>query len=621
MLLTAALAALLAGPLLYLIARHRPALLSLIDGFVLIGIGGLIFLDVLPDALNSGGPWVLAFAVLGLFGPTLLEHGLSRLRRKAHLLTLTLAMAGLVLHSVGDGAVLAHGDLHGAQDSGAVALALAIIIHTVPVGLMVWWLMYPVFGASWPALALLAMAGGKLLGYLYGSEVSLLLGSQGWAWFQALVAGSILHVVFGRPHLDDHGVAHAATRSDGATPTAGASAFEGAGNLAALAMLGLLTAMHLAEGGEQTGFAQRLYTLSAEAAPALLLAYLIGGFISHDLPEAWRRWISRGGSAKQALRGMAVGLPLPICSCGVLPLYRSLIQRGVPLPAALAFFVATPEVGLTALLVSLPMLGAELTLLRVGAAAVLAFVVGWGVSRLRIVPVAPAPEVKPCCQTKTACATPAATDHDHDHDHSHGHDHPSAHVGARRARVTRALRSGFVELVDDTMAWILAGLVLAAFVVPYAEQVMWAQLPAGLEVLLFAVLGIPIYVCAAGATPLVAVLIAAGVSPGAAIAFLLTGPATNVSTFGVLRQLHGAKLATAFGLVTGGGAILIGFVVDLLLPQIGVGIQAQSAHEHAPDALQIASLLALAAVFAASLLRKGGRQVLADLWQGHGKAA
>lgn len=575
-LLLLTLAALLAGPALYVIARQRPALLAFLDGFVLVSISGLVLIDVLPDAFRAGGYGVIAFVLLGLLGPTLLERVLTHARREAHLLTLALAILGLMLHSFGDGAALspAGGDSHG-------TLALAIAIHSVPVGLAVWWLLFPVFGAWLPALAIAAMCASTALGYGYGVSLNLLLGDEVWAWFQALIAGSILHVVFGRPHLDDH---------DHAQQQQAAPPYEGLGNLAALLVLALmLSTLH--EHTSLLAFGARALDLALESAPALLLAYLIGGWISGELPESWLRWIGRGGSASQALRGMAVGLPLPICSCGVLPLYQSLIQRGMPQAAALAFLIATPEVGLTALFVSIPLLGADATLVRVGAAAVLAVLVAYLLTRGWPQPLRVTAPVPACCA------------------HDHGHDHAAA---AQAPRWRRALRSGLVDLVDDTAAWIVAGIALAAAILPYAQSVLWAELPNGLEVVIFALLGMPMYVCAAGATPLVAVLIAAGVSPGAAIAFLLTGPATNVATFGVLSRLHGRRLALAFAGVTAAGAIALGWLVDLALPG-GLATPVAAAHDAHHGLFAQLCLAALLLLYTGSLLRKGGRGLLNDL--------
>ncbi len=580
-LLFATLVALLSGPLLYVAAQRRPALLSFLDGFVLLSIAGLVLLDVLPDAFAAGGMWCALFLLIGLLGPTALEHWLTRARREAHLLALGLAIFGLVLHGVGDGAALsaAH-DAH-----GDAALGLGIAIHSVPVGLAVWWLLFPVFGFWLPGFALLSMCAATIAGFVSGSTLSSLLGAQGWAWFQALIAGSILHVIFGRPHLDEASEHHRSPPP-----------FEGLGNLAALAALAWIAQAHAPEA-PASAFFGRLLDLGLESAPALVLAYLAGGFIGGELPERWLRWIGRGGTASQALRGMAVGLPLPVCSCGVLPLYQSLVRRGMPIAAALAFLIATPEVGLTALLVSVPLLGLEATLLRVLTAAALAFTVAWVLGRFVRFPSVPAP-APACAHCGTHAPSPAPP----------------------RGRLARALRNGLIDLVDDTAAWIIAGLLLAAAVMPYVHGVLWTELPDALEIVAFALLGMPIYVCAAGATPLVAVLIAGGVSPGAAIAFLLTGPATNVSTFGVLRRLHGQSPAALFALCTALGAILLGLLVNLVVPaDLAATIPAGHAHEASP--LEVLSLLALAALYAASLLRKGGRALLADLYEGHRPAA
>ncbi len=589
LLLSATLAALLSGPALYAIAQRHPSLLSFLDGFVLVSIAGLVLLEVLPDAFVAGGWLSLLFLLVGLLGPTALEHGLSHARREAHLLALGLAIFGLVLHSIGDGAALSGAG----DDPHEAALGLAIAIHSIPVGLMVWWLLYPVFGVGLPALALIAMCAATAAGYYNGMSFSVVLGAQGWAWFQAVIAGSILHVIFGRPHLDETSEHHQSTPP-----------FEGLGNLAALAALAWLalsSAHH--HGAELTSptlspYLERLLELSLESAPALLLAYVIGGFISGDLPDRWLRWLSRGGAASQALRGMAVGLPLPICSCGVLPLYRSLIQRGVPMAAAMAFLIATPEIGLTALFVSVPMLGWEMTLLRVLAAAALAVFVAWMVARKLPAPVSAAPK---------ACA------------HCHPPVAENAAVG-KAGRLRRAARAGLVDLVDDTAAWITVGLLLAAALMPHVSGLFSNQWPAWAEILLFAALGLPVYVCSAGATPLVAVLIAGGVSPGAAIAFLLTGPATNISTFGVLSAIHGRKVALLTALFAGGGAVALGLLVNLWAPA-AIGTPLAGAHVHGAPWYETLSLILLVLLFAASLLRRGGRALFADLYLSHRAAA
>jgi uncharacterized membrane protein YraQ (UPF0718 family) len=461
------------------------------------------------------------------------------------------------------------------------ALPLAIVLHSIPVGMAVWWLLAPHFGATLPVVALAAMALGTVVGYRFGAPINALLGAEAWAWFQSFVAGTILHVIFGRPHL--HGAEDPTHEHREQLPVAPMVRYEGFGNLLALAALTVISLIH-ASAAAESAVLDRFMDLALESAPALLLAYVIGGFLYGELPAPLLRWLSAGGRFSQALRGTAVGLPLPICSCSALPLYHSLSRRGVAPASALAFLIAAPEVGLTALLVSLPLLGVEMTLVRVAAAAVLAAFVGYVVAGWA----RPSP--------LTAAGAPGCA---HDHDH-----------GAPSSRWRRVARAGLVDLVDGTAPWIILGLVIAAVAEPLLMQMLWTHWPDALEVAVFALLGMPIFVCAAGATPLIAVLLAAGVSPGAALAFLLTGPATNVSTFGVLRRLHGGRMAWIFAVVTAVGAVGIGLAVNLL--PLSAPREVAAAHEPASLFEQVCLVL-LGLLYAASLLRRGGRAFLAEL--------
>ena len=261
-----------------------------------------------------------------------------------------------------------------------------------------------------------------------------------------------------------------------------------------------------------------------------------------------------------------MGLPLPICSCGVVPLYHGLIRAGVPASAALAFLVATPEIGIESLILSVPLLGVEVTTWRLVTAALIALITGVVIGRM----------VKPDAASVADEATSEP---------------------ASMAAFWRSLRA----IVDDTAPWLMAGLILAAIVDPQVVQGL-IGLPEPVEVLFFALAGIPIYVCASGATPLGAAFIWAGVSPGAALAFLMAGPATNVTTFATLTQLHGRNIAIGFaavvlGLSVASGMLLNGFSVGL------DGAAMAPTHEHAWWAW--ASLAVMGLVFLESFARKG----------------
>ena len=510
-LLVLSLLVLAAGPLIYQVTRIAGSMLALLDGFVFVAIGGLVLCFIVPSSVGQAGWWALGCVGVGLFLPSLIENRLHRLARPAHLVALLLGLTGIGLHAFVDGlALMGEGGHHDHM------LPVTVILHRLPVGLTVWLLLRPVYGrrAAWSVLGLMGVLTAA--GFYSSATVAHVVGSRGWGMFQALVAGSLLHVLVHRAYPVD-------ARGGGRVQSA-------VGGLAGLGLLWAITIDH----GVEPALARAgsvFATLAHESAPALLLAYLAAGMVYGLLPRASVAWLGRGRRWGQALRGMGFGLPLPICSCGVVPVYRSLARQGVPATAGLAFLVATPELSLDAVLISLPLLGGEFTALRVAAAATVAAAVGWWVG----------PKV----------ATLAGEGEE-------------AERGAAGwgERLRDGLRTGLGEVVDATAPWILLGLALAALMDPLLQSSWVERLPAGAEVVFFALVGIPTYVCASGATPLVAVLLVKGVSPGAALAFLLTGPATNITTFGVLSALHGRRAALLFG-----GAV-VGLSVGLGLAAI-----------------------------------------------------
>ena len=323
---------------------------------------------------------------------------------------------------------------------------------------------------------------------------------------------------------------------------------------------------------------QAFIALSVTSAPALLVGFVLAGLLSAFLDPARTSWLSGSGRpASQALRGVGFGLPLPVCSCGVVPMYQSLVKGGAPVTAALAFLVATPELGLDAVLLSVPLLGMPLTIARVVAAfavaVAVALVVGRGVSSS-----------------------------------SSGEGEVlSSEVRTTAERLGSGLHYGLVELVDHTLPWILVGLLLAALAEPLLDHTFLASLPPVLQVPLAALIGVPLYVCASGATPLAAVAIHKGLSTGAALTFLLAGPATNVTTFGVLSALHGRGFALRFGVVLTVTAIFVGWGVDLVglsVPELG---HPGSTHEHGLGLFGYFSALALLVIGVASMWRQGAR--------------
>ncbi|MBT5119671.1 MAG: hypothetical protein HOM34_02985 [Planctomycetes bacterium] len=568
--LIASLAALAIAPLVFRILGGSRVASAGLDGFVRIGIGGLLFAHVIPEAWAGAGWAALAVFAAGMALPIFLHKWMHGSALAAEV---GLGMTGLAVHAFFDGAAL----------TANVGLGAAIVLHRLPVGMAVWWLVRPRFGVSRAVLVLAVM----MLATIAGTAVDLSGTGSLLFLFQALMAGALFHVVVGHPHRAD-------SMRSGYESIASAM-----GGLLALAgVLGLnahephaaTTVLHDAQG--EIGFASGFWLLAVESAPALLAASITIALSKAFMPESLKGFFKGGTAFTQALRGTAAGLPVPICSCGVIPVYRGLIEAKTPMPAAMSFLVATPELGWASVMLSFGLLGAELTWVRLVGAAILATVMGLTVGRMRQKgrgvpePVAPS-----CCGSKTA-------------------PQPTAW-----AKLKAGLRYGFGDIIDDTGPWILLGLAIAALLNPILDSGFLPGLPAGADILVAAFLGMPLYVCASGSTPLIAVLLGLGLSPGAGLAFLLTGPATNVTTFGVLRDLHGKRVAIAFSLLMPLLAVVLGFAVN---SYFGGSFQAKPidahAHEHTVTWKEWMAFT-LAAIYLVSFFRQGVPGFLAKVFR------
>lgn len=606
-LLAMVVGSLLVGPLLSWAWPAGRAWRAFLDGLSLALVGGLCLLHLAPHALAEGGLAALAAGTVGFLGPAL-AHRSPGPGRGAWLL---LGAVAVLFHSAIDGAVL------GVSGS---ALALAVAGHQVPVGMGIWALAgrVRIGGLSAPMagwLAIGAVVLATLGGYFAGSAVIRWMPELLASALEAAVAGALLHVVF--DVAGDHAHAVLPPRVSGAglrLAAAGQSSHpfvrsaapipadhgheacrdhhHGHGSAATRAwssvgaLLGCGAIALVSRGGDHAvaHLSATLHTfvsLGLDGAPALLLGYVIAGVSAAMLPEAPARWSSGGGRVGEALKGVAFGLPLPVCSCGVLPLYESLVRRGVPATAAIAFLVATPELGPDAVLLSVPLLGAPFAGVRVASAALLSLAVAWLVGH-----------TAPRTSRPVGVAPP-----------------PPRRAWSERLRT--GARFAGIELVDHTLPWVALGLLAAALAEPLLDHDLLGRLPPVVQVPVFAAVSIPLYVCASGATPLAAVAVHKGASAGAALAFLLAGPATNLTTFAVLGRLHGRTVALRFAAAVLGVAVILGWATDLLsVPVNDVSHSAPEVHERPFAAVAGATLVALGL---ASLFRQGARGVLEQI--------
>lgn len=207
--------ALLIGPVIYAWGRSQPTTRQLLDGFILVTVAGIVCVYIIPDAISAGGTLAVLFLAVGLVFPVAIERTFRRSVRQAHVFIVVLAAAGLVLHALIDGIALlpavgtgyANGTNQGVTSSiKDNQLALAVILHRLPVGMAIWWSVRPAFGtaAAVTTFGLLILATAAA--FFWGAPVAELAEQKSVACFQGFVAGSLVHVVaFGVSHEHEAG--------------------------------------------------------------------------------------------------------------------------------------------------------------------------------------------------------------------------------------------------------------------------------------------------------------------------------------------------------------------------------------------------------------------------------
>ncbi|MEO1172546.1 MAG: permease [Myxococcota bacterium] len=559
--------------------RHRThGWLGPIRTFGLVSVLGLVLILLLPEALSGLGLVALAVIAAGYALPAALDRISERLsggQQDRHL-GAELGYAVLLVHQFCDGLALASesAEVHGTEHWDAL---VAMSIHTVPLTTLV----VISFGRWRGSVAAATRAAGMAVATLLGVfSLSALPAGDMLAfhpWLAAAVSGMLLHIIADGPKA--------------ALETRGDRLRDALASIAGVSLIGFGVAgahSHSASGAE---FSQRLIdafaAMSLTTAPALLLGLSAGAAIAAFGAPVPKRWLTSPRNGVDAVRGALIGAPLPVCSCGVLPVTQGLRRRGASTAFILAFLVATPEIGIDAVIVSTQFLGWELSVIRVITALALAIVAGLVGARVaagRAEPAEAAP--KACCSS-----------HGHDHHHDHDHDHDHAHGHSPASRWQRFVGE-LDELVFHIGPWTLLGLVVAAYAEAALPSGAWVSTQSGLDVLVVTVLAIPSYVCAASMTPLAAVLLAKGFSPGAVLAGLLLGPATNVATFAFVRSelgRRGVLIWTACIIVTT-WAMAVGINGLAAAGAFASIPSATMLHDHGPSVTSIAALVLLAAL-------------------------
>jgi len=323
----------------------------------------------------------------------------------------------------------------------------------------------------------------------------------------------------------------------------------------------------------------------------IFVAGLMRVFVS---PEAVSRHLGKG-KVKSVLKAAALGVPIPLCSCGVLPAAVSLKRQGANNGATAAFLISTPESGVDSIALTYALLDPVMTVARPAAAFATAAVSGIAENVLGA-----EKEGKPV-QPDLHCPVDNCCD---------GVDClPEVHKGHHTflEKLKAGLGYALFELWEDIAPWFVLGLLLAGVITALIPSELLAKhLGGGLSAMLIMLaVGIPLYICATASTPIAAALILKGVSPGAALVFLLAGPATNVTSLTVLFGLLGKRATVIYLASIAVVSVACGLVLDQVYAFLGISAQAVAgqAAELIPPWAQVAGALALLGMSARPLYR------------------
>ena len=307
-------------------------------------------------------------------------------------------------------------------------------------------------------------------------------------------------------------------------------------------------------------------------APWLLLGMAIAGVLHVALPANFVRRHLRGRSG--VFRAVILGVPLPLCSCGVIPAGLGLKKDGASNGAAVGFLISTPQTGVDSILVSSSFLGWPFALFKVLSAGATGLVGGWITDRV-----------------------------------ANGAGDADADELAASDKTRRSMKDAVehsVDILRTIWRWVVFGVVISAAIevfVPAGFFTGLANYGAVVPILAALVISLPLYVCATASVPIAAALVAGGMPAGAAIVFLMAGPATNVATMGAIQRALGLRTLLVYLTTIILGSAAAGLLFDFVLETDAVAVPMHHEHTTWWALTGAVALLAFMAWFAVDDLR------------------
>jgi uncharacterized membrane protein YraQ (UPF0718 family)/copper chaperone CopZ len=344
-----------------------------------------------------------------------------------------------------------------------------------------------------------------------------------------------------------------------------------------------------------TAYINEFVYLFGEMAPWLLLGFIFAGILHVYMPEGMVVKYMGGKKIKSAVYAALLGIPLPLCSCGVIPTGISFYNEGASKGSTVSFLISTPQTGVDSILATYSLLGLPFAILR----PIVAFFSGiFG-----------------------GAITNIATRKDPEHSHK-------AHTAStENLRFGQKLKSmityAFHDFLMDIAKWLIIGLALAALISMLLPENFFSLYLDNqwLSMLIVLAASVPLYVCATGSIPIAAVLMMKGLSPGAALVFLMAGPATNAATMAVIGKAIDKKTLFIYMATIIGSALFFGFLTNQFLPRewFTMMISGHAAHDHEilPLWLKITSGIALALMiingYARKYLKTNKQKTISDM--------
>jgi len=344
----------------------------------------------------------------------------------------------------------------------------------------------------------------------------------------------------------------------------------------------------------------------ARSAPYLLLGLIAAGALRVLFPEATMTRLLGGTRKRSVFVASLLGVPLPICSCGIVPVSLAMRRKGAGRGATMSFLISTPETGVDSVALTYGLMGPLMAVFRPLVALVASFVGGLlieasdrhaGGTEGEALPPEDGDDAAGSCETgecEAGCDAGGAPDRS----------------PAPEGKLRAILRYGLFDLLGELSTWLLLGLLLTALVAALLpdEMLQDRALTTGLpSMLLMILVGLPVYMCASGSTPLGAALVAKGLNPGAALVFLLVGPATNLATITLVRRFYGDRFIRVYLLVVAGSAVLAGLGLNALIAVTGWGVYGRIGSGDASGVgfVEVVCALVLGGLIVASYRRTG----------------